>query len=75
MSALIEIVISFLVAVAAGVACHYIIKWLDGDDNDNYPRFVSAVMQKENPRPASRGFSTSGALIEYTAISFCLLAL
>ena len=23
--------ISFLVAVAAGVVCHYIIKWLDGD--------------------------------------------
>ena len=22
----------FLVAVAAGVACHYIIKWLDGDE-------------------------------------------
>ena len=27
-----EIVITFLVAVAAGVACHYIIKWLDGDE-------------------------------------------
>ena len=25
----------FLVAVAAGVACHYIIKWLDGDHKDN----------------------------------------
>ena len=25
------IIISFIVAVAAGVACHYIIKWLDGD--------------------------------------------
>lgn len=23
--------ISFIVAVAAGVACHYINKWLDGD--------------------------------------------
>jgi hypothetical protein len=23
--------ISFLIAVAAGVACHYIIKWLDSD--------------------------------------------
>jgi hypothetical protein len=28
-------VISFLVAVAGGVACHYIIKWLDGDDKSN----------------------------------------
>jgi len=26
-----EVFITFLVAVAAGVACHYIIKWLDGD--------------------------------------------
>ena len=30
-----EVVISFLVAVAAGVACHYIIKWLDSDRKDN----------------------------------------
>ena len=31
-----EYVITFLVAVAAGVACHYIIKWLDNrDDKDN----------------------------------------
>nr|DAJ93656.1 MAG TPA: hypothetical protein [Caudoviricetes sp.] len=27
----VEYVLSFIVAVAAGVACHYIIKWLDGD--------------------------------------------
>ena len=30
-----EVIITFLVAVAAGVACHYIIKWLDGDHEDN----------------------------------------
>ncbi len=30
-----ELVISFIVAVAAGVACHYIIKWLDSDRKDN----------------------------------------
>ena len=24
-------ILSFIVAVAAGVTCHYIIKWLDGD--------------------------------------------
>ncbi len=30
-----EVIIAFLVAVAAGVACHYIIKWLDGDHKDN----------------------------------------
>ena len=28
---LLNALVSFLVAVAAGVACHYIIKWLDGD--------------------------------------------
>ncbi len=26
-----ELILSFLVSCAAGVACHYIIKWLDGD--------------------------------------------
>jgi hypothetical protein len=30
-----EVVISFLVAVSAGVACHYIIKWLDSDNKSN----------------------------------------
>jgi len=30
-----EFFISFLVAVLGGVACHYIIKWLDGDDEGN----------------------------------------
>lgn len=30
-----EMVITFLVTVTAGVACHYIIKWLDGDHKDN----------------------------------------
>ena len=32
---LIEAIVSFLSAVAAGVACHYIIKWLDSGDNNN----------------------------------------
>ena len=32
---LMEVIIAFLVAVAAGVACHYIIKWLDSDRKDN----------------------------------------
>ncbi len=30
-----EIIIAFVVAVAAGVACHYIIKWLDSNHKDN----------------------------------------
>ena len=30
-----EYIITFLVAVMAGVACHYIIKWLDSDHKDN----------------------------------------
>jgi hypothetical protein len=28
---IVNYIFSFIVAVAAGVACHYIIKWLDGD--------------------------------------------
>lgn len=27
--------VSVLTAVVGGVICHYIIKWLDGGDNDN----------------------------------------
>ncbi len=30
-----EFIVSFIITVAAGVACHYIIKWLDGDDKSN----------------------------------------
>ena len=30
-----EFFISFSVTVLGGVACHYIIKWLDGDDKSN----------------------------------------
>ena len=30
-----EVITAFLVTVAAGVACHYIIKWLDSDRKDN----------------------------------------
>lgn len=28
--AIMEVMMSFLVAVTGGVVCHYIIKWLDG---------------------------------------------
>ena len=27
-----DAIISFLITVMGGVACHYIIKWLDGDE-------------------------------------------
>ena len=30
-----DYIFSLIVAIAAGVACHYIIKWLDGDHKDN----------------------------------------
>ncbi len=32
---MLEFLTSFLIAVLGGVACHYIIKWLDGDDEGN----------------------------------------
>jgi hypothetical protein len=28
-----EIMTSFLIAVMAGITCHYVIKWLDSDDD------------------------------------------
>lgn len=31
----VEYFVSFLITVLSGVACHYIIKWLDGDDKSN----------------------------------------
>ena len=33
-----EILISLLVSVMAGVAVHYICKWLDGNSSDNQPK-------------------------------------
>lgn len=30
-----DILISLLVSIMGGVACHYIVKWLDRDDHDN----------------------------------------
>lgn len=30
-----DAILLFLIAVAGGVTCHYIIKWLDSDDKDN----------------------------------------
>ena len=30
-----DAIISFLITVMGGVACHYIIKWLDGRNHDN----------------------------------------
>ena len=57
-----KLVISFLVAIAAGVACHYIIKWLDRDHKDNeYPSgYFATIKEKKNPstvRHYGRGIS------------------
>ena len=30
-----QYMLSLLVTIAGGVACHYIIKWLDRDNHDN----------------------------------------
>ena len=60
-----EILTSFLIAVMAGVACHYIIKWLDGDDNDNEP--------KRKPSECRPGVFACEYMDSLT--SFCLLAL
>lgn len=44
-----NVLISFFVSVMAGIVCLYVSKWLDSDNNDNYP--------KENPGDATPGFS------------------
>lgn len=31
----VEHLLSLLVSVMGGIICHYIVKWLDRDDNDN----------------------------------------
>ena len=33
-----DLVVAFLISVMAGIVCHYICKWLDGDDNGNEPK-------------------------------------
>lgn len=30
-----DVLISVVVTIVGGVICHYIIKWLDGDEHDN----------------------------------------
>ncbi|SDI51444.1 hypothetical protein SAMN05421493_1171 [Pseudobutyrivibrio sp. 49] len=32
-----DLIISFLISVAASIAAYYICKWFDGDDNGNEP--------------------------------------
>lgn len=56
-----NILISFIISVMAGIVCHYICKWLGSDEEDNQP--------KEKPRVATSGFFT---LSDWTLISFCL---
>ena len=31
----VDIFIAFTISVMAGIVCHYICKWLDGNDSDN----------------------------------------
>ena len=65
-----DLIISFLVSVAAGVVSSYICKWLDGDDSDNYP--------KESPRGDALGLSICVPLgynlfLSYRHYSICKL--
>ena len=72
-----DLALSFIVAVAAGVVCHYIIKWLDGDKQPVTSLWIQTFPHKnqeqKNPRMALRGFFVA---VHYgIALSFCLLAL
>ena len=48
---MLEFLTSFLLAVLGGVACHYIIKWLDGDDKGNSQPSgcFATIKEKKNP--------------------------
>ena len=72
-----DLALSFIVAVAAGVVCHYIIKWLDSDKQPVTSLWIQTFPHKnqeqKNPRMALRGFFVA---VHYgIALSFCLLAL
>lgn len=47
-----ELFASFLITIAAGVACHYIIKRLNGDGKNNKSpgRCFATIKIKKNPR-------------------------
>jgi len=59
---ILEYVIAFLAAVAAGAACHYIIKWLDSGNKDNKKPggcFATVKRKEESPDCAPTRFGDS----------------
>lgn len=58
-----EILLSLLVSIVGGIACHYIVKWLDRNDNDNEPT-------KKAPEVASPGLSLLVPWIEPLSLAY-----
>ena len=56
-----EPVLSFIVAVAAGVACHYIIKWLDGDKKSVTSLWFKPPYKKRNRK--AQGIALPGLFV------------
>ena len=66
-----EILITFLVTVAAGVVCHLISKWLDRHDKG-----FATIKEKKNPRTVLHHSSGISFFVHMELITFlCLLAL
>ena len=65
-----EIFISFLVSVMAGVVSYYICKWLGGNDSDNQP--ADALPYKKEKKPQQTAICW-GFVCAYT-LSFHFLA-
>lgn len=56
-----EVIVTFLIAVATGVACHYTIKWLDGTQGQQITYWVlfQYKSKKESPDCAGTRFGDS----------------
>ena len=75
-----EFIAPFLIAVAAGVSCHYIIKWLDGDHDHKDNKQPSGLCHCKNQRKIPQLYATTvGGFVLLSkwnyCISFCLMAL
>ena len=73
-----EFIVSFIITVAAGVACHYIIKWLDGDDKSNKSPtgcFASIKVKKNPSTVLHHGWGIRFFVHMELSYLFCLLQL
>ena len=65
-----EIIISFLVSVMAGVASYYICKWLDGDDSKAWKWAVQNYISEEDlDNAVAEGYTDIYSLAEHFGVT------